>query len=195
MTRLSVVSDDGESKGGRPSGEFDPWSTEKGNEYDPNKFYTRSTNQHDHSADIRFRLPPHLAGRINEIVSSKRFPQLRSTADFYRDAAVHRLHHLNKMMQDPELANMLNIEIRLAIIEARQQEVDSLREAVEKHKQQLESAWQSNDYDAIADSLADVEESIPFYRNPYRRQLQELVTQFKPRLKAWLASGGDEADA
>lgn len=186
MTKLTVVGtgDDG-NKGGKPSGQFDPWDTDKGFEYSEDHFYTRSTNKSDHSSDVRFRFPPHLAAMVSQIIDSKQFPQLRSVADFYRDAAVHRLHHLNEMIGDGKIESGLNIEMRIARIEARQKEVTSLKEAVEKHTGLLEDAWQSNDFEAMSDMLALLEEDIPSFRQPYRRQLKELSTRFRPRLKAW----------
>lgn len=177
------ATDGAEPTPGRVSGAFDPWDTEKGHEYSEDHFYTRSTNKHDHSIDARFRFPPHLAAMVSGIVDSKRFPSLRSNADFYRDAAVHRLHHLNEMIQDGKYSKALSIEMRLARVEARRKEMEELTAALTTHEQTLELARQSEDYEAMSDTLADIEDDIPAFREPYKKNLKLLAAKYRRMLK------------
>lgn len=195
MTKLQVVSDDGEEpgKGGRPSGDFDPWDTDKGHEYNEDAFYTRSTNKYDHSTDIRFRFPPHLSAMVSEVVDSKRFPQLRSSADFYRDAAVHRLHHINEMIRDEKYSKTLSIEMRLARVEARKKEMEELKMGIDTHEQTLELARQTEDYEAMSDTLADIEDDIQSYREPYKNQLKTLAVKYRRMMKEAPIRGEDDS--
>lgn len=182
---LRVVGD-GEpekNKGGRPSGEFDPWDTERGQSYSLDSFYTRSTNKHDHSAEGKFRLPPHIQAAVAQIVDSKQFPQLRSIQDFYRDSVIHRLHHLNETIQDGRLEKQLSLEMRACRVAEKQKEVEELKQTVDNHTNNLELALSMRDSEAISDSLALLEDDLPNIRNPYRAMLKELARKFRNELK------------
>jgi hypothetical protein len=174
---------DGKNKGGRPSGEFDPWSTEKSHEYSLDSFYTRSTNKHDHSAEGKFRMPPHIQAAISQIVDSKQFPQLRSLQDFYRDAAIHRLHYLNQKIGDGKLAKQLSLEMRACRVDEMRREVEDLKNIVDNHTMSLELALQMRDRDAISEALAILEDDLPAVRQPYRSMLKQLAVKFRDELK------------
>lgn len=184
---------DGEDKGGRPSGEFDPWST-VGNEYDPDQFYTRSTNKADHSIDERFRFPPHLHAMVAEIVDSQRFPKLRSVADFWRDSAVHRAHYLNEQIKDGKFEKELSLEMRVCRIEARQQDMTKMQEVVAKHRESLESARQAGDIESLSEGMSDLEDDIYALRQPYKNQCKELGKTYREILKTWISERRDDDD-
>lgn len=195
MTKLSVVGDSNEPdkpRPGKPSGEFDPWDTERGQSYDLDTFYTRSTNKHDHSAECKFRFPPHLQAAVVEIVASKQFPQLRSLQDFWRDAAVHRLHYLNDIIQDGRLDKQLSLEMRACRVAEKQKEVEELKDVVDRHTNNLELALSMRDREAISDSLAMLEDDLPNIRNPYRAMLRELARKFRNELKSLPETDEDE---
>lgn len=184
---LRIVDDsEGPEKkpGGRPSGTFDPWDTEKGQSYSTDNFYTRSTNKNDHSAECKFRFPPHLQAAVSEIIESKQFPQLRSIQDFWRDAAVHRLHYLNEVMQNSKLQRQLSLEMRACRVAQQQTEVEELKAVVDRHTNNLELALSMRDAEAISDSLALLEDDLPNVRNPYRAMLRELGRKYRNELKS-----------
>lgn len=184
MTKLTVVEDNEEpNKPGRPSGTFDPWDTERGQSYSLDTFYTRSTNKHDHSAECKFRFPPHLQAAVAQIIESKQYPQLRSIQDFWRDAAVHRLHYLNEAIQDGKLQKQLSLEMRACRIAEKQKEVEELKQIVDNHTNNLDLALSMRDSEAISDSLALLEDDLPTIRNPYRAMLKELARKFRMELK------------
>lgn len=180
---LRVVGDGGE-KGrppGKPSGTFDPWDTERGYEYNPDHFYTRSTNKHDHSVDLRFKLPPHIGSMLSEIVDSKRFPALRSVNDFCRDAVIHRLHYLNEQIANGKFERGLSLEMRLARLAQQQQEIQSLEAIVQTHASALEMAYNSHDKAVLHEVLSYLEDDVSVVREPYRNQLRELGKQYRQR--------------
>lgn len=191
---LRVVGDSNEPpKSGRPSGEFDPWDTEKGQSYSLDRFYTRSTNKHDHSAEGKFRLPPHIQSAIAQIVDSKQFPHLRSIQDFYRDSVIHRLHYLNQLIQDGRLEKQLSLEMRACRVDEMRREVEDLKSVVDRHMQNLELAGSMKDAQAISDSLALLEDDLPSVREPYRAMLKELARKFRQELKDMPKRGDDDA--
>lgn len=82
----------GFDKGFDPS--YDPFKGSKDSEYDIGKFYTRATNQHDHSSNVQLPLPKELKGHLQTIVNQGMFPYT-SVQAIIRDAIVHRLEWLS----------------------------------------------------------------------------------------------------
>jgi len=60
-----------------------------------------------HGRAVRFDAPPSIVGEVAELLSSGLFPVYRSGADFWRDAAVHRLHDLAELVEDRRVADAL----------------------------------------------------------------------------------------
>lgn len=189
---LRVVGD-GEPARGRPSGEFDPWDTEKGQSYSADRFYTRSTNKHDHSAEGKFRLPPQIQAQIAQIVESKRYPQLRSIQDFYRDSVIHRLHYLNEQIGDDRLDKQLSLEMRACRVDEMRREVEDLKDIIDNHTNNLELAMSMKDGQAISDSLALLEDDLPAVREPYRAMLKDLAKRYRRELKDMPVRGDDDS--
>lgn len=99
-------------------------------DYDPNKFYVASTNDHDHSELIRFRIPQGFGGKIRRAV--EQYPEYKgSQAAFIRDAIVHRLYQLlgeSKWIEHERLIARAE-EVKFAN-EQMARVVESVREAV-----------------------------------------------------------------
>lgn len=89
------------------------WATEKSG-YDPSKFYTSASDGQGHGRAVRFDAPPSIVGEIAELLASGQFPAYRSAADFWRDAAIHRLHFLADNLNDRSLAASLHEYLAIA---------------------------------------------------------------------------------
>lgn len=91
------------------------WSTQPGSGqtpgYSKSTFYIHSTNSYNHSQTVRpmprpiaaeedmpetITLPPEIYAQIREAVEHP-LTEYRSVHDFFRDAAVHRLHDIEEM--------------------------------------------------------------------------------------------------
>lgn len=92
ITRLPVVNE---------------WMPEEG-AYSRTDFYTTGTDTrgHDQMAP-RFKVHPMINAQVAQLVQSGLFPALRSAADFWRDAGVHRLRDLWEMTTDVEVRKAL----------------------------------------------------------------------------------------
>lgn len=171
-------------KGGRPSvPEFDPWSTEDTQKYSEDHFYTRSTNKHDHSAEGRFRLPPQVYGRIQELIDSKHFPRYRSTSDFFRDAAIHRLVYLNGLVGNGDTTKALTLEMRLCRVEQTGIEMESIEGLIDRHQEQLEKAAKVRDQRRLSRLIGFLEDDLETLEEPYRTTLAKVGEVYRSQLK------------
>lgn len=109
---------------GAPGG----WGTD--DNYSIDTFYTRATDAHGHSSYPKFRCPPHLYDRIASLVASRRIPPYSTPHDFVRDAVVHRLHYVERNIDDLTLRD--DISHALAYEEQRHR-ADSYTRVVDEH--------------------------------------------------------------
>lgn len=94
----------------------DAWDTAQSS-YSPERFYTRSTNSHDHSVNRQVKLSPGLDAVCHYAVET--VPEYRTVQDVIRDALVHRLHEIDSWPDDhPAFAKLLT--------ETRQAQLDKI---------------------------------------------------------------------
>lgn len=97
--------------------------------YDPKKFYTYSQDKYGHSAKVEIPIPKMVAGEVAGIVQSGRIPELRTPADFYRNAVRHEAYRVGKMLEEDELvrvARLMTIHDRTMSIQAAATEFNEL---------------------------------------------------------------------
>lgn len=122
-------------------GAYDGWALDT-NEYDPDKFYTRSTDGRGNSETLYFKVTPFMLGIMAELVENPEFPDYKTKADVLRDALAHLLHRRLAMIKDPERMARLRAKVEMLMREMEterlkadmQQEVrftDALIEAME----------------------------------------------------------------
>lgn len=106
--------------------------------YSPDKFYTASRNKKGFTSTVRQSVPPEVLAHIGELVASRTVPEYRTSADFFRDAIVHRLHYVTGLMEagTPLSAESLRLQ-RMLIVEAK---LDRLNALVEENKRIAERA-------------------------------------------------------
>jgi len=103
----------------------DPWDTDDEEalkddsvvaSYNENSFFLRSSDRRGFSATEATRYPPHIIGMVDEFVQKRETPY-RSRADFFRDAAIHRLVKVRAMYKlgtlDRTFSALFNFDLML----------------------------------------------------------------------------------
>jgi hypothetical protein len=176
---------------GRPSGEaFDPWDTGKGSEYRPDRFYTRSTNEHDHSEQVRnLRIPPNIFNRLAIIITDKRIPQLRSMQDVVRDALVHRSMFYSEYLDDPDLKQAVTMEMMVCQAEFHQQEIEASKRLVSEWEDSFRKAVEERDAKRLRIMLDQIEFYIEQLEEPYAGQMQGIFDMYLERTRVLEGQG------
>lgn len=141
------------------------WKLEFGQEYDPEKFYTRSKDKQGHSSTIRVNIPDYLMANLAELVQSKAIPAYRTREDFVRDAIVHRFAWVTEQLQQTTLAARFAAERqrlamideasrRIAELEEHEEMLAALESVCDRYYRQL--SWQALlDYLQLQESVAE----------------------------------------
>ncbi len=158
------------------------WQLESGQEYDPEKFYTRSKDKQGHSSTLRINLPDYLMANLAELVQSKAIPAYRTREDFVRDAIVHRYAWVVDQLQNTTLATHFEAERqrlniiedaarRLAESEENSQLLESLRTVCDRYM--ADRSW-----DLLKDYLQLQEETVNLLPRAYQDTFRNLCTQY-----------------
>ncbi len=142
--------------------------------YSPTKFYTRSTNSHDHSKEVRCLVPPDLHAMLFKLQADE--PAYRTVADIVKDALYHRVRYLLEDGReiDPELQAHWEMQTR----------ADMNRELRERRKAIVESASAElnelvDDADAagLKDFIDEYSDQIKYLDARTVLTLQRLIDQ------------------
>lgn len=147
------------------------WGTQSGSgkdhEYDRGRFYTQSTNKHNHSATIRIfgrreatdaglpetiHVPLEFAAEINELVADPRNPY-RSVQDLARDAIYHRLHDLAEMSGNHEFLAWFGQETWKQALVQELKENQAFQETYEFYRGVVEDYAEDHNPHGIADTI------------------------------------------
>lgn len=148
-------------------------------DYDPHAFYTRATNAHDHSSEIRTRVHADLIGLVDRIIASGKLAHtpIKTRGDFLRDAMVHRVWRVSEMLADPLFIALSEKQI---IRDRIQEIVDDMTinaELVEQTEASLTRAQTANDEIAVRMVVIQAEMTLNSLRDPYLRQVEEVITE------------------
>lgn len=191
------------SKGGRPSGPgYDPATGEEfahpgtvrdaeevdvfalvgTRGYSEDRFYTRSTNVHNHGEKINIRVPQGIDSQIYAAVNE--IPEYTSLQSFARDAFVHRLEYLQRRysMSD-SLRRLLELERFEADNERRQREIEKMASAVTDLDEKCQLAYEEEDYGMLAEMMDTGEEIMEWLREPYRGRARAVLQRWRARAK------------
>ncbi len=108
-------------------------------------FYTQASDKKGHTAKITVQFPVNVAGEIASAIQSGKIPEYKTAQDFVRDAVIHRLHHIQNLIDDPDLERKITMwTIHNEALRARQQreEYVDMMLAVEEHVAHLTSTRQ-----------------------------------------------------
>jgi hypothetical protein len=150
--------------------------------YSEDRFYTKSTNQQNHSKELRVALPQGLDAQVYGVVRD--VPEYRSLQDFFRDAIVHRLEYLQKRYRISESGRrLLELERLRADSDRRSADIDTMTEAVSDLGVKLTKAWEAQDYAVLVEELEEGAELLDWLRQPYRGQVERLLDEWKGRAR------------
>lgn len=170
--------------------DYDPWNTEAdgpaahsgqprrrargANDYDPDEFYVRSTNKHDHSEQTRLRIPGDVLAELGALIASKDIPEYRTISDFFRDAAVHRLHYIAEMSGSERMMYLVQTEVRAARIDAAEREAAANQAIVDGWGKRVKAAKDGRDEIGLGKAREFIQDDIEWIREPYRSMLVEI---------------------
>lgn len=188
-------------QGGRPSGlgydpslerehqtsptteETDVFKTIGHRGYSEDRFYTKSTNEHNHGEKFQVRVPQGIDSQIHAAV--REVPEYRHVNDMVRDALVHRLEYIQKRYKiTPEAQRFLELERLRADSDRRAADIALMQETVADIAGKLQQAWEAADYGVLAKELVEADELIDWLRAPYQGQVQQLLRDWTDRSRA-----------
>lgn len=170
------------------------WRTQSGSgvrppDYNRRKFYTHSTNEHNHGETIRqfspanaremglpdtTKLPPEFVARIKYLVSSPK-TAYRSVQDFIRDAIYHRLHDVEELHEDGTFMPFFDEELFLLGLEQHEMENQAFETIMERYGERVKRYEQERNPHGIADLIETARQRTPLLRHrmTYLRQIAE----------------------
>lgn len=174
--RLTVVGDEnGESV-------FDPFGSEDSRKYSKTQFYTGSGGR-EHGESKNVRLPTWTIGQLGELIASRKIPEYRTEADFWRDAAVHRLHDIGEMLDDDAIRMLVNRQVILLRIASRQAELAELNKIISDFEVAMRDCVQTGDTGLLSSLLDDANYDLHQLRPVYREKLNKMIDTYNEELR------------
>jgi hypothetical protein len=167
---------------------LDPWALAAGSAYDPERIYTRASDDHGHSALMHVKVSPTLHGEIVALIQSKAIPELRTHADVVRDALIHRMVFYRDMLKQQgistgNLSNALALEMREAELDEIELRMAAWSRIIEKLDARLGSLIEVGDFDSawhVIDQNGDPEDMSA----PFAAKLEAVLTKHRTALNA-----------
>ena len=150
--------------------------------YDPARFYTRATNDHNHSKRVGAAVPPEIAGMAQQIVEQKRVPEYQSVGDVIRDALIHRLEWINQnLLQDEKFAGVLTNEEFGGRQNSMKMAMDRRREILDRAEDLFYQYEEHGDMEALADIIDAHEDHAESWPPRWQAMMQAAVDRFRER--------------
>lgn len=157
------------------------WQLTKGAGYDPDGFYTHSTDDQGHHRTVRFECTPTMSAMLEMIAAE--IPEYRYAKDVVRDFLTHKIHdHLMKN-PNPHLQVMLNAEMLTAELNEKNVTMAAWRAAIQQMKETGE-ALAKDGYKAMLVDMLDRYNQEDALDLPIgvRREMQEVLDQLQARV-------------
>lgn len=155
--------------------------------YSEDRFYTKATNDHNHSKVVRLTVPQGIDAQIHGAVNT--IPEYRNVHDLVRDAIVHRLEYLQKRYRLTDVGRrFLELERMRADSDHRSREIDLMTETVTDLEEKLTKAWQARDYGMLAAEIEAGEELLDWLREPYASQARQIIHHWRTTGREAIAS-------
>lgn len=165
----------------------DPWGgVDSSNAYDPDGFSVISVNKHDHAAPTRVAMNPDVYAEITNLIASGdlRGTPITSYAAFMRDAAVHNLERVGRILNNPGMLEFAAMQRTLAKIDQLQAGAERLRKMVSEADSRLNESTRLNDVEFTTQLVESYEPMIEQIREPYATDLERTVKG----ARSWLSA-------
>jgi hypothetical protein len=152
-------------KSGRVPVDKSAWTGGEG--YSVDKFYAKGTGKQGDPVPVR--LPAPLAKIVEEIIEQRRIPEYETRADFFRDAAHHRLQYLadaNLIPQDDTLRRIRSMNR----ITERQGEYLVFRSTISEAEKQITAMLALGHIQPAIELFAELMEDVTSMENSYWRE-------------------------
>lgn len=153
------------------------WETDS-SEHSRYRFYTSSSNKDEKSHSVRFNLPAFVVNEVRHLIETRQIPQYRTTADFFRDAAMHRLHDVKDMVRSETLPATLDLFRVLEEQNRRLDEMKLLQEIVTNNQHMIEMAVLMGDRATINEIVEGSDQMFRKVREPWRSRAIEQVKKY-----------------
>ncbi len=150
--------------------------------YDEQRFYTYSQDKKGHSVTARFAIPKNVAGGIKRLVDSGYIPELRSAADFYRNAIFHWSRKVAQWVDDGELLDEMSwhqLQMEDATIRQTERDFENL---IEGMRGNLDQFLQAKDYAYMETYMAHREEASAVIPEKFQAEYLKLLAMYRERL-------------
>lgn len=165
----------------------DPWQGVQGTEeYDPEGFYVRSVNKHDHTTQTRVPMHPEVYSKITTMLAQGELlgTPITSYQAFMRDAAVHNMHRIAALTKNGALAEFAALQMHRARADQIAARHDELRKTVEEADERLDIAIKTNNTGYVGQLLDSYEPMIATLSEPYAGELETACKDARTWLRA-----------
>lgn len=145
-------------------------------DYDPNAFYVRSCDNkvRGDSTYSKIRFPSEVVAAVSRLISTGQLAgtPIDSWAAFVRDAVVHRMYEVSRMVDDEMFTEEARRQRHLAEAEGWKRESETLSAIVTEAEEGFANARKSGDYEYARRLLSTFERVVDTMREPYQTQLE-----------------------
>lgn len=166
------------------------WDTDQSDgTYSIESFYTAASDAKGHGEVISFKVPPHMKGRIANIVDA--IPQYKNQSDFVRDACWHRERWLTEHLAECLLTEEAMMMRATEETEKAQAMLENLSNFVLKTEQTASRYLKEKDRDGFTPWAENTEEAAQAIRQPYRNRAIKAITKARERFESIRARRND----
>jgi hypothetical protein len=159
------------------------WDTQPDDEwYDERRFYTYSQDKKGHSVTVHFAIPKNMAGAVKRIVDSGSIPELRSAADFYRNAIFHWARKVAQWVEDDEFLEESSWHQLRMEDDTIRQASDDFQELMIGMKGLLDSFLVTKDYTFMESYLTRRDQASSIIPEKFRAEYLAIVDSYRERL-------------
>lgn len=153
--------------------------------YDLDGFYVEAMDKDKQAATLYARVPQHLLKEIENVIASGdlRSTPIKSKSDFIRDALVHNMHRIGRLVDSQLLKEASEGARRLAEVDALEWKHSEWRDMPERAKKVFSDAQRDGSIDMAQGIVRIFEPSIETIPEPYAAELEAVLRD----VRSWLA--------
>lgn len=173
--------------------EFDVFALVDDRKYSEARFYTRSVNADGHGERMQVRVPQGIDSQMHAAVAE--VPEYKTIHDLIRDSVIHRLEFLQKRYSLGDGAKrILELERIRADLTRRNQETETMQEAVDDLASTLQGLWDKQDYGLMREVLDTGVEMYDWLRKPYKGKALDVLERWKATARVEIERSQRERD-